>query len=89
MGQPVAMELLEQHWKIGRSPIRALTVTVTDLSDEGEIALQYSLLPSESEQRVEKQEKVELAMDRLRGRYGNRIITFGSVQRSETEDLSE
>ncbi len=82
----VAMELLERNWKIGITPIRALTVTVTDLSDEGEIPLQYTLTVSESQRENEKQEKVELAMDSLRGRYGKNIITFGSHSRPEKDD---
>ena len=81
----VAMELLESHWKIGASPIRALTVTVGDLCDADGYPLQYSLLPSDPEQQSEKQEKVELAMDRLRNRFGKNIIAFGS-SRSDGED---
>lgn len=73
-----SMELLESHWRIGSSPIRALTVTVSDLSDEDGFPLQYSLVPSAREQQTQKQEKVELAMDRLRNRYGKNIILFGS-----------
>lgn len=73
-----AMELAEAHWKVDTSPIRSLTVTVSDLSDENEYPFQYSLLPSEDDQVVQKQEKVELAMDRLRGRFGKDIIAFGS-----------
>ncbi|MBQ5743372.1 MAG: DNA polymerase IV, partial [Clostridia bacterium] len=84
----VAMDLLERNWKIGSSPIRALTVTVTDLTEEGEIPLQYSLVASEQEQKSEKQEKVELAMDRLRGRYGKGIISFGSHTRPDPTDES-
>lgn len=79
----VAMDLLERNWKVGRSPIRALTVTVTDLTEDGEIPLQYSLIASEREQQSEKQEKVELAMDRLRNRYGKDIISFGSHTRPD------
>ncbi len=73
-----AMDLLETNWRIGSAPIRALTVTVSDLCDADGFPLQYSLLPSETERQNEKQEKVELAMDRLRGRYGKHIITFGA-----------
>ncbi len=82
----VAMELLEQNWKIGSSPIRSLTVTVSDLSEEGEFPLQYSLVPSDTDRTSEKQEKVELAMDRLRGRFGKHIITFGSSARPDGEE---
>lgn len=85
-----AMELLEANWKIGLSPIRALTVTVSDLTDADGYPLQYSLLPSEGEQQREKQEKVELAMDRLRDRYGKNIIVFGSSSHPEgKEDVDD
>ena len=85
----VAMELLESNWKIGSSPIRALTVTVSDLTDADGYPLQYSLLPSEGEQQREKQEKVELAMDRLRDRYGKNIIVFGSSSHSDENEVDD
>ncbi len=78
-----AMELVLRNWKVSSAPIRALTVTVTDLSDADDYPLQYSLLATEEEKRSEKQEKVELAMDRLRGRYGKNIIVFGASARVE------
>lgn len=81
----VAMELLEVNWNLASSPVRALTVTVSDLCDADEIPVQYSLIPSEGEMRSEKQEKIELAMDRLRDRYGKKIISFGS-SRTARED---
>ena len=84
-----AMELLESNWKIGVSPIRALTVTVSDLTDADGYPLQYSLLPSEGEQQREKQEKVELAMDRLRDRYGKNIIVFGSSSPSDANEVDD
>lgn len=80
-----AMELVETNWKVSSAPIRALTVTVTDLSPADDYPLQYSLLPSEHDRKHEKQEKVELAMDRLRGRFGKNIITFGTVSYGEDE----
>ncbi len=84
-----AMSLLEANWKIGSASIRALTVTVTDLSDEDDYPLQYSLLPSDGETESQKQEKVELAMDRLRGRYGKNIISFGSSRLDAPEDCNQ
>lgn len=78
-----AMELAEAHWKVDSSPIRALTVTVSDLFNGDEYPVQYSLLPSEEEESVRKQERVELAMDRLRGRFGKDIIAFGSSSLDE------
>ncbi|MBO5247673.1 MAG: DNA polymerase IV [Clostridia bacterium] len=81
----VSMELLESHWRIGSSPIRALTVTVSDLSDEDGFPLQYSLVPSDQEQQTQKQEQVELAMDHLRNRYGKNIILFGSSSHPNEE----
>ena len=80
-----AMELLEANWNLVSSPVRALTVTVSDLCDADEIPVQYSLIPSEGEMRSEKQEKIELAMDHLRDRYGKKIISFGS-SRTVRED---
>ncbi len=82
----VAMELLEANWKVGTSPIRSLTVTVTDLCDADGYPLQYSLIPSPAEEKNQKQEKVEKAMDALRGRYGKKIITFGSASYPQEEN---
>ena len=85
-----AMELVEANWRVSSAPIRALTVTVTDLSDENDYPLQYSLLPSEKEKHLAKQEQVESAMDRLRGRYGKNIIAFGtSTQFEHREEDSD
>ena len=84
-----AMDLLSANWKVGTAPIRALTVTVSDLVDADGYPTQYSLLPSEGEVRSEKQEKVELAMDRLRGRFGKDIITFGASSRRDDPEASD
>lgn len=73
----VAMGLLDQYWKVGSAPIRALTVSVSDLTDASDGPIQYSLLPTEAASRSEQQEKVEAAMEQLRRRYGKSVISFG------------
>ena len=81
-----AMELVCDNWKVDSSPIRALTVTVSDLTDGQDYPVQYSLMPSAEEKTEQKQEQVELAMDRLRGRFGNHIIGFGAASQFHRED---
>lgn len=85
-----AMELVRANWNLDSSPVRALTVTATDLCGEEEYPLQYSLVAREEDLRQKKQETVEIAMDKLRGKYGNGIISFASSSiGEETSDNSE
>lgn len=85
-----AMELVRANWNVDASPVRALTVTATDLCGEEEYPLQYSLVAREEDLRQKKQETVEIAMDKLRGKYGNGIISFASSSiGEETSDNSE
>lgn len=85
-----AMDLVRANWNVDASPVRALTVTAADLCGEEEYPLQYSLVAREEDLRQKKQETVEIAMDKLRGKYGNGIISFASSSiGEETSDNSE
>ena len=72
-----AMELTEAAWK-APTPIRMLTVTALYITEEAESYQQLDLLGTQQTARSEKQEKLEQAMDAIRGKYGKSAISFGS-----------
>ena len=80
-----AMELVNELWK-PPAPIRALTVTAIHLVPEDEAYEQVDLFPAASAPHKEKQEKLEAAMDHIRGKYGDRAIIFGAAQPEKEED---
>ena len=80
-----ATELLEELWA-PPSPIRALTVTAIYLAAEGAAYEQEDLFTISEAPQKEKQEKLEAAMDRIRGKYGSGAIVFGSSKLEKEED---
>ena len=80
-----AMELVNELWK-PPAPIRALTVTAIHLVPEDEAYEQVDLFTAASTPHKEKQEKLEAAMDHIRGKYGDRAIIFGAAQPEKEED---
>ena len=81
----VSMALLEELWK-PPSPIRALTVTAIYPTEEDLAYEQADLFTQSAAPKKEKQEKLEAAMDRIRGKYGNTSIVFGSSKLEKEED---
>ena len=81
----VSMELLAELWR-PPSPIRALTVTAIYLTAEDTAYEQADLFAESIAPKKEKQEKLEAAMDRIRGKYGNTSIGFGSSKQRKEED---
>ena len=86
--QRVAMELIEENWKIGeKAPIRALTVGVTKLISAEEEVQQVDLFEMLSEdtqkKKRERQDKLEAAVYALRKKMGNQSITLGFQQNEE------
>ena len=71
-----AMELLETFWK-PPDPIRMLTVTAIALTDSADAYEQVDLLDNSGPKR-EKQEKLESALDQIRGKYGMGAVRFGA-----------
>lgn len=75
--QAAAMELILSAWK-PPSPIRLITVTAIHLTEEGETYCQTDLFADpEGERRQQRQEKLEQAMDAIRGKFGHDAIAFG------------
>ena len=79
-----ATELAMELWQ-PPSPVRALTVTAIHLSPEDAAYEQVDLFNAEALPKKERQEKLEAAMDRIRGRFGTDAIAFGA-SRPETRE---
>ncbi len=71
-----AMELVESFWNLS-SPIRLLTITAINLTDET-VDEQISLFDSPVEER-QKGESIEKTMDDIRKKFGDSSITFGQI----------
>ena len=90
--QEIAMRLIRGNWTIGeKAPIRAITVGVTKLlpSDQaGEQMDMFDLLGTTNvgkpiKAQREKHEKLEAAVDSIRRRFGNQMITLGYQQNED------
>ncbi len=71
----VAMEIIEENWK-SEEPIRMITVTGSNF-DNGDFGGQVNLFDLSFKD--EKREKLELAIDKLRDRYGKGSVTSANV----------
>ena len=71
-----AWHLTEQSWH-APDPIRALTITALYLTDSAESYEQVDLLGGAAAKKNEKQERLEGAMDAIRGKYGKSAISYG------------
>ncbi|MCI5704013.1 MAG: DNA polymerase IV [Pseudoflavonifractor sp.] len=75
-----ALKLLRQSWN-PRSPVRALTVTAQNLLPAGEAVEQLDLLSPQSAPRREKVERLERAVDGIRGKYGKDAILSARLKK--------
>ena len=82
------MELVDQVWR-PPSPVRLLSVTALDLTDRWETYEQVDLFASQQPAIDEKRERLEQAMDAIRGKYGDKAITFGDVPECANEIAPE
>lgn len=71
-----AMDIIRTSWNM-REPIRLLTVTAINLTDESE-SEQLSIFADVSSSR-EKNESVERTMDEIRRKFGDSSINYGQV----------
>ena len=76
-----SMTLAEHCWNWD-SPVRALTVTAIYLIPADEAGAQMDLLAGEKEQKRERLEKLEGAMDAIRAKYGAGAIAPASAPRN-------
>ncbi len=68
-----SMALFKSLWHFG-APVRALTVTATHLYHENAILSQMSFFTEEKDQKKEKTERLELALDALKQRFGETSV---------------
>ena len=80
-----SLELLDTIWK-PPSPIRMLTVTAIHLSPEDQAFEQVDLFAAGSGKKKERQEKIEAAMDAIRGKFGKDSIQFGTMDAARQAD---
>ena len=80
-----AMDLTHQLWR-PPAPVRALTVTAIHLVPQEDAYEQVDLFTAGAAPRKEKQENLEAAMDRLRGKYGTGVISYGAAHPEKEED---
>jgi DNA polymerase-4 len=74
-----AMKLIRANWRAG-APVRALTITATNLIPEDEDASQLSLFEDGGVKRLEKLEKLEDAVYNIRTRFGPDSIKAGAPE---------
>ena len=75
-----AMELLHENWQ-ENAPVRALSVTAQQLTPEDAAQAQLDLWPRTAA--LEKFEKAESAMQRMRLKYGRSCMAMGYVENEE------
>ena len=80
-----AMALTGELWQ-PPAPIRALAVTAIHLSPEDAAYEQVDLFSTDSLPKKERQEKLEAAMDRIRGKFGPDAIAFGASRPDKQEE---
>ena len=79
------MALTGELWQ-PPAPIRALAVTAIHLSPEDAAYEQVDLFSTDSLPKKERQEKLEAAMDRIRGKFGPDAIAFGASRPDKQEE---
>lgn len=82
-----AIEILESNWNM-KNPIRMLTITGTNLVSEN-VPVQISFLNSDESRRREKLEKIEQAVDNIRGRYGQDVISLAATINNKLVDYEK
>jgi len=74
-----AMELVDGVWRFP-NPIRLLSVTAIHLTEEAETFEQENLFEASPDRQEEKRERLEQAMDAIRGKFGKDVIAFGAPE---------
>ncbi len=83
-----ATDIITKAWKAG-APIRMVTITGSQLVPENEAAEQLDLFSGINEKESEKQEKLERAIDQIRGRYGHGAISMGMIPQDNDLGLGD
>lgn len=75
----ISLDIIQHEWDL-RKPIRMLTITANNLITAGEAGEQMTLFNGEGRlQKREKQEKLETALDAIRGKFGQSAIGAAGI----------
>jgi DNA polymerase-4 len=77
-----AMEIIKASWPAGK-PIRLLTITAQNLMPADQACEQLNLFDKPADNKGDKAEKIELAMDKIRNRYGRHSIQLGAIYKND------
>lgn len=77
-----AMELIKSSWNINK-PIRLITITGMNLVNENYVNEQISIFGIADAAEKEKQERLESAMDKIRGKFGKSAISIAGVLKND------
>ena len=82
--QKAALQLVAENWRTG-DPIRAMTVGVTKLAPDGDVAEQVSMfdLMGDAAAGRDRRERLEAAVEALRVKHGDGSITLGYQQNED------
>lgn len=78
----VAMELIREVWNENK-PIRMITVTASNLIDDGKIYEQIDFFDEDKYEKRQKEEKLEVAIDKIRRKFGGESIINGAFMDSD------
>ncbi|MEG1895694.1 MAG: DNA polymerase IV [Oscillospiraceae bacterium] len=76
-----ALKLFSDNWEMEKE-VRALTVTAIDLTREKR-AKQTSLFEAPTENGQAKEENLQAAIDKIRGKFGDKAVTNGSIIKTD------
>ncbi len=79
-----ALSLIARHWKPGK-PIRMITVTACSLCAAGQTGEQLSLFDAGAAARRQKLERLDRAVDAMRGKYGRDALQYGGALREKKQ----
>ncbi|MEG1862090.1 MAG: DNA polymerase IV [Oscillospiraceae bacterium] len=77
-----ALKLLTANWNM-KKEIRALTITAIDIQKEDRQLQQVSLFDPPSDHKHEKNEKLQKAIDKIRGKYGASSVQNATIMASD------
>lgn len=83
-----AMEILAENGAL-QAPVRMITITAKELWPEDGTGQQLSWFAQQHAQMRQKQESLERTLDHIRGRFGEKAISWGMKTRQEMGESDE
>lgn len=74
----LSLEIIQSSWNL-KAPIRMITITGANLVPADSTEEQLTLFDDTNEEKREKQEHLEAAIDKIRSKFGKGAISFGSI----------